>query len=164
MPRKGFGSADSDTIYISIYSSIHNQLIRTFCEAHIVVLQILDNVFLFGFGMLISIANKYFQEKMCTTFCKLSAKPKFAIQIIPIHLGATSKKKVVHLADSYAKARPPPLSPACTTFLSPGTNLKSSKSFFCFVSRTFHYFIQFSSGNDYKPLCIWLKTEFSKLF
>ena len=77
------------------------------------------------------------------------------------------QKKVVHLAD-----RPPPpkpglkgaFSPKVPLFLSPGTNLKSSKSFFCFVSRTFHYCIQFSSGNDYKPLSIWLKTEFSKLF
>ena len=36
MPRKGFGSTDSETIYTSIYPSVHNKLIRNIFEAHIV--------------------------------------------------------------------------------------------------------------------------------
>ena len=36
VPRKGFGSADNDTIYTSMYAAVHNQLTRTFLEAHIV--------------------------------------------------------------------------------------------------------------------------------
>ena len=35
VPRKGFGSADCDTIF-TIYPPVRNQLIRTLFEAHIV--------------------------------------------------------------------------------------------------------------------------------
>ena len=36
VPQKGFGSDDGDTFYISIFPSIHSQLIQTFFEVHIV--------------------------------------------------------------------------------------------------------------------------------
>ena len=46
VPRKGFGSADGDTMYIYIYPSVHNQPIRTFFEAYIVKK---ENIFFFTF-------------------------------------------------------------------------------------------------------------------